>query len=312
MVLLFLGTTVYRALRSPAARRAAAGRTVRAIALGLALGIGLGSGPTLLRQPIADGVTSVFHEEAAAMPVHGTALDQAVVDELSKTPTGRDVLDGLRDRFGVVHMPPFYVGQTKNADIAEYVIMEGVIIINAAEISGRGWTPERFTSDPAAQRALAPMMANTLAHELRHAGQALRSPLQDGQFTHVQNFEGEEEAYLTELFLVHDKLKADPHAQIASDELGNYLSGLPGLDAFRRGIDSSYPHDVHVDTAYYRAYFARMQAEWPRWQVEANILLARRASHMPPVAAKHLDTARAIAAQHGLSFEAIESSLPKS
>lgn|GEM_PF-2947808 len=93
---------------------------------------------------------------------------------LSQDPVGRKVIDGLRDRGGVLRMPAFYVSY-QNGSEAYYAPPESVTL-SAASIEAGGVTVARFLRDPAAQTAYVEREQGVLAHELEHAAQARRSP----------------------------------------------------------------------------------------------------------------------------------------
>ena len=105
----------------------------------------------------------------------GTFFADSTVALLYKTASGRAVLDGLRDRGGVVRMPIFFVSYQEGSS-AKYTPPDAVFL-SVETIERGGVTVERFLNDRQAQ--LDYLVANqaTLVHELEHADQARRSPL---------------------------------------------------------------------------------------------------------------------------------------
>lgn len=237
-----------------------------------------------------------FLEPAAhTQVVRGDAMAREVVADLSANPVGRRILDDLRDRFGRVRLPEFYVSN-QTTSIAAYRSVPNGVFLSRSEILGNGWTIERFLSDPALQRRYIRDNQALLAHELTHAGQARRSPLEPGQFG--MPVEYEYEAYLNEHLYTHAMLQADPGRVDLDGELGSYQAWIErDLDSSLRVTDFAYPDDEHVRSPRLEALLARARRDWPAHQMEGHLLLARRFAFIPAVAREHLEAARRIAAE---------------
>lgn len=292
------------------------GRWKRAALIGLLAGLTLGTAPFVFRAPLVEAGARITAPSQQIRRIPGTAMQDEVVKRLSANPIGRHILDGLRDRSGTLHLPDFYVSKQSDSVAAEHVVVDG-IFVDKPNVEGHGWTVDDFLKDPAKQRSLVAEMEVTLAHELTHADQARRLPSGLGEtadlFRRHLNFESEYEAYLNEHFYVYEQLKADPHAEITSEGMGSFLGAMGNLDGFLKSIDGSYPQNKHISTAYYRAYFARLHAEWPAHSVDCNMLLARRAlPAMPRVAASYLAKAQEIAKNAGLPIPQLDIPAPAS
>ncbi len=198
------------------------------------------------------------------------------------------------------------------------------IVLDAAEIRKTGMTVERFLADHKAQRdyivrhqaelALALKAVPRQAKTSAPTGTAVLAP----SVTSVTpaapaagfhpNFgmlqEWEYEAYITEHFYTHERLKADPATEITGGELYGYARGLVDFDAYLRSIDGSeiYAANFLGHAPYYEKYLAGMRAGWDAHRVEAYVLLARRELAKGDLysAKARLAEARAIAAEKGL------------
>lgn len=316
MVALFGLITLYRAAKFVVTRKDPvrtsdrlrfAGRSVAAaIGLGLVMGWGLVAAPRAFETQITEAAYAAVEPGSNVRAVPGETLPKAVLEELALHKEGRDTIDGLRDRFGVVRMPRFYVGNTRDA-VARYAPLADALTVDAGAITAEGVSVEQFLASTELQAAFAKRHGSLFAHELRHAGQSRRSPLEDGVVRHIMNFEAEYESYLTEHFWAFDKLKADPGADLTTEEYGNVLAGLDDFDTYLRMTEGGYPKNVHIDEPYYNEKFARLRAGWPAHQVELNLLLAARyrLQGAEKTARMHESVAARIAAKHGLPVPAI-------
>ncbi len=124
----------------------------------------------------------------AYVAVPGRFIADETARVLSLDPVGREVLDELRDRGGVLRMPAFYVSYQKGSE-AYYGPPESVTL-SAASIEAGGVTVEEFLRSPAAQTAYVEREQGVLAHELRHADQARRSPFDSDTRTLVKTNAG--------------------------------------------------------------------------------------------------------------------------
>ncbi len=241
-----------------------------------------------------------FGEREDVRAVHGEALSDETVKVLSANPVGRRILDQLRDRGGVLRMPTFYVSK-QDGSLAAHTALLDAVYIGADEVTAMGWTVEQFLKDPALQREFVRKFQSTLAHELTHAGQGRRSPLQSDYFRPAM--EHEYEAFVNELLYNHERLKADPTADIGGD-IYHYLESLRDLAGYLRDLDGlgSYQKNVHIDNAFWRAWRADLFARWPAHRVEAYHLLALRehAAGRDRVAQKYQERAHAAAVAAGL------------
>jgi|GEM_PF-2313203 len=290
------------AARAPAAPPASGALLARSFA-GLALGAALTFSTVQFEGPIVSAVTSVATPQKPLVAVPGAALRGAVIARLSENPVGRGVLARLTDRFGAVHVPPFFIQRNGDGSVADYDGMLDAVLIGADEIVSNGWTVEQFLKDPELQRRYVAEADVTFAHELTHAGQVRGSPFEPGQWGRANaNFEAEYEAYMTEHFYLHAKFAADPRS-LTPLEYGQYIAALDGgVDAYLEAhvTPLGYPHEVHVKSASYDAYIAKVRAAWPAHVVEGYALAARRNADRPKVAAYYKRRAAAYAAAHGL------------
>jgi membrane protease YdiL (CAAX protease family) len=284
-------------------------RRLVAAALGIALGLGLGAAPIVAPGPFAEKITAGVdlirraHTEVRAVP--GSALSDETLKVLSRNPVGREVLEHLRDRGGVVRLPTFFVRSSKDDGDAMVTIVaqhEGYfdgLYIGAGLLRDHGWTVDEFLSRPDLQRRVVVEFQATLAHELTHAVQSRRSPFsrEPWQF---ESMEHEYEAYAVQNLYVHAQLQADPHAAIDSETLYEYENALDlGLVAALKAHDADYPQDRHADSPHWNALRAQISARWPALRVEGYVLLARR-QPLPRLAEAYMKKARAAAAQAGL------------
>lgn len=292
----------------PAPPPVAAPRAKRAAAYlaGVVLGLGLVAAPLVYERPIVQTFHAILDsrrdvsEREDVRAVRGEALSQETVRVLSANPVGRRILEGLRDRGGVLRMPTFYVSK-QDGSVAAHTGLLDAVYLGEDEITAMGWSVEGFLNDPALQREFVLKNQSTLAHELTHAVQARRSPFAMDYFRPAM--EHEYEAFVNELFYNHERLKADPSAELGADMVP-YLESLADLGAFLRGLDGlgSYDDNVHVDTEFWRAWRADLLARWPAHRVEAYRLLAQReheAGH-DRAARSYWDRARDAALSAGL------------
>lgn len=277
---------VYRLTRRlvgrPAPAPVAATRAKRftAFLAGAALGAGLVAAPLVYERPVVQVFHAVLDTQAApaerqhVRAIDGEAFSTETVAVLSANPVGRAILDGLRDRGGVLRMPTFYVSK-QDGSLAAHTSLLDAVYIDQDQITAEGWTVEQFLKDPALQRAFVVKFQSTLAHELTHAVQGRRSPFVKAYW--LPAMEHEYEAFVNELFYNHERLKLDPSIDLDADYF-TYLESLADLGAFLRGLDTlgSYKDNVHVDNAFWRAWREDLFARWPAHRVEAYHLLALR------------------------------------
>lgn len=96
---------------------------------------------------------------------------------LSETPEGRSVLDGLRDRTGVLRLPPAYVLELPgNIGMMHHPFLDAVLI-NADLVREAGYDPAELARDAALQRRFVREHGNILVHEDAHGVQARRALL---------------------------------------------------------------------------------------------------------------------------------------
>ncbi|UPT73662.1 MAG: hypothetical protein M0D55_17675 [Elusimicrobiota bacterium] len=153
------------------------------MALGLLFGAGLGvtpyhatvTGPVVERvEMYLDRSRSVQEQERVRWIAGGT-VEEETIAVLSKNPVGRDTLNALRDRFGVIRLPSFFLSRQESS-YAEHSSAFDAVYLNENELTSRGWTVEDFLRDPEKQRRLIREMDSTILHELTHAVQGRRSP----------------------------------------------------------------------------------------------------------------------------------------
>lgn len=301
----FGAVTIYRvgrflAGRQPSAPRAPPARKtlVRAAVLGLALGLSLGAAPTVYRAPLIQQIDKVVSPADHAVRVPGDSLSRAVIENLSANPVGAKVLDSLRDRSGVIRLPVFFVRHETDA-VASHVAIYDSVFLGEAEIKGAGWTVAQFLSDPAKQAQYVHDNQALFAHELTHAVQARRSPLEPGQLGNA--IEYEYEAYITEHYYTHAQLMADPSAKVGF-EIGNYETALDDVDGFLKGFDgdSAYKNDKHIDSPRYREWTAQLHRDWPAHQMEGYSVLVRRYAKVPFFVKRYKEKAAELSKTHGL------------
>lgn len=271
-----LGRPLPAPVAAPRAARLSAG------AFGAALGLMLAAGVVRYEQPLVEGYHALkdLRVEASrrenVRAIGGPAFARETESALSRNAAGRAILDGLRDRSGTLRLPRFYVVSDPSV-YGRYDPTTDGVYLDAGQILEMGYTVERFLADPAVQAEAAAKLQSTLAHELTHAGQARRSPLEKGFF--LPAMEDEYEAFVNELWYNHERLKADPSADLQPEELDAYHQALTDLAGYLRALDGlgSYSENVHVDSARWRAWRAGLEARWPGVRAEGYRLLARRA-----------------------------------
>ncbi len=253
-----------------------------ALLSGLILGAGMFSAALTFEAPLIQRYHAIMdsYTEAAqrenVRAVRGDAFNDETVRILSENPVGRRILDDLRDRGGVLRLPHVFVSKSQGSIMAVHNPVFNGIYIDEEQITDLGFTVEQFLNDPEVQRQVAGVLHSTMAHELTHAVQGRRSPL-EREF-YQQAMEHEYEAYVNELFYAHERLKADPSAHMTDDDMSNYLSSLADLASYLRGIDErdAYQGNIHVDNERWRAWHADLAARWPAHRVEGYHLLALR------------------------------------
>jgi len=302
---------VARSVRRPAPRAAKPPRRWASALLGLGLGVMIGATPTVFESPLIERAGALYdavatpHDRAALRAVPGHAMQDEALRVLSANPVGREVLDRLRDRGGVVRLPPFFVSR-QSGFYARHNKGFGVVEIPYAEIADRGWTVDQFLADPALQRRLVRETASTVAHELTHEAQARLSPFRR-EFWTLNVMEEEYEAFLVQHAFVHAALAVDPRAPLRAVDLDRYRAALDDLDGWLKSLDASYPQNTHYDYPRWRGFYASVKSGWPAHRAAGYLLLARRElADSPALAAADLAKARAAAAEAGLPPPTLE------
>jgi hypothetical protein len=257
----------------------------------------------------ADAVFEVLTETRKARSLPADFGD-AVVEAIEKNPEGRRVLKTLRDRSGTLRLPDFYVGELGAGTAARYIAPYDAIFVEASSLKRLGLTVEQVREDPAAAEKLILSVETTMFHELFHAHQFRTRLLVPGmlekfptQLHKVLALEIEYETHVAEQRYVHEKLKADPNAELSYWALSEYEDFLYDLDQFLGGIDGAYAYRWFspIDSRYYRRVLARERAAHDARAVEGYLNLARReADESPGRARYYLQKAQARAERAGL------------
>jgi hypothetical protein len=306
--LVWTGRLLLRAVRGRAPPAASTRKAVvGAVLAGVLLGFSAGALPSVLEKPIIERGSALLESARPAearenlRAVPGDAMRDEAVKVLSANPVGRQVLDRLRDRGGVVRLPPFFVSDQPDS-YAQHSDDLGTLEIASSEIVAHGWTVDRFLASPDLQRQLAREMAPTIAHELTHEVQGRLSPL-GREFWARGVMEHEYESFMVEHAYIHAMLKADPSAPIRAPDLSRYREGLDDMDAYLARFDSSvsYKANAHYDFPRWRRFHADFMKDWAAHRVEGYLLLARRdAKDSPQSARMDLIKARDAALSAGL------------
>lgn len=260
------------------------------LAAGLAIGVAAGMLPTVAERPIVERFSAWIEEglpadkRADMRAVPGSAMADETMKVLSANPVGRQVLDRLRDRGGVVRLPPFFVSNQPDS-YAQHFNVYGSVVLATSEITGHGWTVEQFLADPALQRQLVRDMASTIAHELTHEDQGRITPLRK-EFWAQYAMEDEYEAFLVQHAYVHAELAANPGVDLRDVDLTRYRAALDDVDGFLKGMDRYYPKNKLQDLPRWREFRAKLDAGWGAHRVEGYLLLARRDAKNSPELAK--------------------------
>lgn len=298
------GAAVWRKLRStpqtaakpPPGRRA----KLAVIAAGVVLGLGLAAAPYYVTGPVVEQVASLADGSRALekrQEVHwlgGGVVEDETVKELSRNPVGREILDRLRDRGGVIRLPAFFISRQDDSHAQHEKFFDGVYLAEN-EITGRGWTVEQVLKDPALQRRLIREMNSTVFHELVHAVQGRRPPWTKGYFK--LSTEAEQEAFLRQtLFLIAELEAGEPR-----NDHGRWMisDAAEDLDGYLKTVAAMYEKNVVVGDPYFGAFLAEQRARWPAFRVHAYRVLASRAS-TPASAKMFMDKAKAAAEEAGL------------
>lgn len=298
------GAAVWRKLRStpqtaakpPPSRRA----KLAVIAAGVVLGLGLAAAPHYATGPVVEQVSSVMDrhfetgEKRDVRWLRGGAAEDEAIKELSRNAVGRELLDKLRDRGGVIRLPSFFISRQDDSHAQHEKFFDGVYLAES-EITARGWTVEQVLKDPELQRRLIREMNATVFHELVHAVQGRRAPWTTGYFT--LSTEAEQEAFLRQtLFLIAELEAGEPrndHGRwMISDAAGD-------LDGFLKTVAEMYEENKVVGDPHFKALLEEQRARWPAFRVHAYRVLASRAS-TPASAKMFMDKAKAAAEEAGL------------
>lgn len=273
------------------------------IALGLALGMGIGTAPYQATGPAVERFSAMKDrgeapaEKAQVRWIAGGAVEAETVEMLSKNPVGRATLEGLRDRFGVLRLPTFFISK-QDGSYAQHENMFDGVYLNESEITDRGWTVEAFFQDPALQRRLIREMSSTVVHELTHAVQGRRPPWTPGYFK--SSIECEQEAFFQEMLFRLAELERDPAARNDGHDSWMVPDAADGIDGFLKSVAGMYENNVVIGRdPYFNAYIAAQRARWPAFRVHIYEVLAARAA-TPRSAKMYLDKAAAAAKEAGL------------
>lgn len=273
------------------------------IALGAVLGLGLGlapypaTGPVVERGAVYMDQAKAAEEQSHARWITGGAVESETVKELSRNPIGRATLDALRDRFGVLRLPTFFVSQQQDSYAQHENMFDGVYI-NQSEITGRGWTVDQFLKDPALQRQLVREMSSTIVHELTHAVQGRRPAWTPGYFKNT--IEAEQEAFFQEMLFRLAALEADPAALNNGMDQWMIPDAADSIEGFLKSVAGMYEKNIVIGRdPYFNAYMAAQHARWPAFRVHIYQVLAAHANS-PRMAKMYMDRAKAAAKAAGL------------
>ncbi|MBI2788116.1 MAG: hypothetical protein HYX59_05485 [Elusimicrobia bacterium] len=286
------------AAKPPPSRRA----RLAVVALGIVLGIGAAVAPYQATGPVVERVNAYTerHDPVAqrdrARWISGGAVEEEVVKVLAPNPVGREVLDKLRDRGGVLRLPPFFISRQDDSYGQHENLFDGVYL-SEGEVTSRGWTVEQFLKDPALQRQLVREMSSTVLHELTHAVQGRRPPWTPGYFKNT--FEAEQEAFFREMLYRLAELERDPAARNNGHDQWMVPDAAADLDGFLKSVAAMYEKNVSVPNPYFDAFLAGQRARWPSFRVHIYQVLAARA-HTPASAKMYMDKAKAAAKEAGL------------
>ncbi|MCM2303707.1 MAG: hypothetical protein NDJ72_03345, partial [Elusimicrobia bacterium] len=303
---LAVGAAVWRKLRAPqtAAKPPPSRRAkLAALAAGVILGLGLAAVPYHATGPAAQAVHAYTDRGEAQAErervrwIRGGAVEDEVVEQLSLNPVGRELLNQLRDRGGVLRLPAFFVSRQDDSYGMHENFFDGVYL-NEGEIIQRGWTVERFLAEPDLQRALIREMNSTVVHELVHAVQGRRPPWTVGYFKN--SIEAEQEAFFREMLYRLAELERDPAARNDGHDRWMVPDAADDIDGFLKSVADMYEKNVVVGDPYFADFLARQRARWPAFRVHIYRVLAARAS-TPASAKMYLDKAKAAAKEAGLS-----------
>jgi hypothetical protein len=294
----------WKKLRAPTAARPPPTRRLKlaVAALGFALGIAAGTVPSAADGPIVQRWEAYQDRSRPAEEVTNTrwlsggVVQDETVKVLSANPVGREVLERLKDRGGVLRLPPFFISKQKDSHAQHENLFDGVYL-SEDNITSRGWTVEQVLKDPALQRKLVYEMRSTILHELVHAAQGRRAPWRKGYFTNTVSIE--QEAFLYQTMFIVAELKADPKARNTGHDLWLAPSLAQDFDAFLEEVADMYENNARTGDAGADATIARLRAEWPAYRVEIYRALAARAQG-PALAKMYMDKARAAASEAGL------------
>ncbi len=278
-------------------------KMIAMVALGAVLGLGLGltphaaTGPVVERGAIYLDQTKAVEDQTHARWITGGAVESETIKELSRNPIGRATLDALRDRFGVLRLPTFFVSQQQDSYAQHENMVDGVYI-NQSNITERGWTVEQFMKDPALQRQLVREMNSTIVHELTHAVQGRRPAWTPGYFKNTM--EAEQEAFFQEMLFRLAELEADPAARNNGTDQWMIPEAAGSIDGFLTSVAEMYEKNVFIGKdPYFNAYMAAQHARWPAYRIHIYQVLSARANS-PRMAKMYMDKAKAAAKEAGL------------
>lgn len=286
------------AAKPPPSRRA----KLAAVLAGVLLGLGASIAPYQATGPVTEIVHAITDRNTAPATqdrvrwISGGAVEDEAVKSLSLNPVGRDILNKLRDRGGVLRLPAFFLSRQDDS-YAEHENFYDGVYLNEGEVTGRGWTVEQFLKEPALQRQLIREMNSTVFHELVHAVQGRRPPWTKGYFKNT--IEAEQEAFFRQTLFLIAQLEADPKARNNGHDQWLIPDAAADLDAFLKSVAAMYENNVVAGEPYFAEFLAQQRARWPAYRVHIYQVLAARA-HAPGMTKMYMDKAKAAAKEAGL------------
>lgn len=199
----------------------------------------------------------------AAEQQAGEAMRAAAVTQLSRYERGRLILSRLNGRDGTPDLPPILVEDTgagaamydpvrravvidREAAVTE--LMVGVLPVDRAgrrrELARPDALAQALAANPDVARRLMEKNDVLVAHELTHAWQDRRDSIwrrmRKGHIPQAVPFEYEEEANLEKNLYIHDVLRANPRAEIDSQEVADYRRMMAGYNLWLARLRQTY------------------------------------------------------------------------
>jgi len=198
-------------------------------------------------------------------------LARDIETHFNKNHIGREIMDRLRNKKGVLDLPAFQIlrmgpgKKTKqhyalaaydtvgnsiltNFIDARKVILKSFPFMQRGKMRKLISTPKRLTSylalNPSARTQLLSSMGTTFAHELTHAWQHARDPFSletlRGNTPSTIPIENEHEAFVEQMRYLHATLIKNPRAAMRNADARDYLSMLKDFDQWRDNITQRY------------------------------------------------------------------------